>query len=288
MKQDLHIITGKGGVGKSVVALALAQRLARESGSVLLVELGEQSYFGPLLGISVGYKPVQVQAGLDLSLYNGESCLREYVEHLVKVPRIANLFFDNKVMRAFVKAAPGLSELAILGKLTSGIRQWGPEFNYRHVVLDAYSSGHFLALLKAPKGLAEIIDVGPMGEQSRAIFRVMSDSTHAHYSIITLPEEMPVAESLELHRELKDLTGIHAKLVVNRKLNSNSAEFAINPDVPWQAMYNEYFQTQNQKVKDALQVLIRAELPYVQLPFVMNVSAAEVAKQLSECGALNE
>ena len=61
-------------------------------------------------------------------------------------------------MRSFVRAAPGLKELAILGKLTSGIRKWGPKFEYENVVVDAYSSGHFLALLNAPKGLGELIE----------------------------------------------------------------------------------------------------------------------------------
>ena len=165
-------------MGKSTVAMSLARQLASQGEKTLLAELGEYSYFEYALGLRSSYDPIQISPNLDFSLWSGENCLREYVRHLVPVRAVADLFFDNKIMRSFVRAAPGLKELALLGKLTSGIRGWGPKFEYENVVVDAYASGHFLALLNAPKGLGELIESGPMGEQSRSIFSVLSNPVH--------------------------------------------------------------------------------------------------------------
>ena len=76
-------------MGKSTVAMALARKLASEGKKTLLAELGEYSYFEFALGIRSSYKPVQITENLDFSLWNGESCLREYVGHLVPVRAVA-------------------------------------------------------------------------------------------------------------------------------------------------------------------------------------------------------
>lgn len=215
-EQRIFLVTGKGGVGKSTVAMALARQLASRGERTLLAELGEYSYFEFALGLRSSYKSVQISENLDFSLWSGEACLRDYIRHLVPVRAIADLFFDNKIMKSFVRAAPGLKELAVLGKLTSGIRKWGPKFEYENVVVDAYASGHFLALLNAPKGLGELIESGPMGEQSRAIMKVLSNPESVRYIVVSLPEDLPVSESIELKNSIKSLTNIEPSIFLNQ------------------------------------------------------------------------
>src|SRR6478609_844435 len=102
MKQEIHFVTGKGGVGKSVVAAALALKLSRQGKKVLLVELGDQSFFKDFFELAdVTFHPQLIKPNLSLALWTGESCLREYAQYLVKVESLAKLFFDNAVMRAF-------------------------------------------------------------------------------------------------------------------------------------------------------------------------------------------
>lgn len=279
MKQDLHMFTGKGGVGKSVVALAYAQSLAEKGEDTLLVELGDISYYGALLNLSVKYQPLALKNGLFLAKFSGFDCLREYVAYLVKVPRLADLFFDNKVMSAFVDAAPGLKELAILGKLTSGIRNWGPEFKYRHIVVDAHSSGHFMALLKAPMGLANVIDMGPMGEQSRNIFAALKNPQNVHYHIVSLPEEMPVTESLELGQEIKDLTGQTANYYLNKYIVDQS-ELEIQ-NTEFGQLYSVFRDNQNNKVLQSENLLKSKVENFQKLPFIFDVSPQVVADRLA-------
>jgi len=215
-RQKIIMVTGKGGVGKSTVAAAIAQKQAKAGFRTLLVELGEQSYFQYVYGQPVGYEPKSFAPNFSICMWSGEACLRDYVYYFVKVRKIVDLFFDNRVMRTFIRAAPALKELAVLGKITSGIRHWGPNLDYDVLVVDAFATGHFLALLRAPIGMGELIESGPMGEQSRSIDKVLRDPKLCEYTVVTLPEELPTTETEELVVELKGLMGQESKVYCNR------------------------------------------------------------------------
>ncbi|HWU44317.1 MAG TPA: ArsA-related P-loop ATPase [Bdellovibrio sp.] len=222
MQQEIHFVTGKGGVGKSVVAAALALKFSREGKKVLLVELGDQSFFQDFFELTeVKFQPQPMKPQLAVALWSGDTCLREYAHYLIKVESLSKLFFDNAVMRAFINVAPALPELAILGKITSGPRKHGPALPFDCIVVDAFSTGHFKALLEAPKGLSQAVQFGPMGEQTRAIDRCIRDKNLCRYHIVTLPEDLPLKEASELARDLKTEFDIDAQLILNKILETS-------------------------------------------------------------------
>ena len=222
MKQEIHFVTGKGGVGKSIIAAALALKLSREGKKVLLVELGNQSFYKDFFDlVDVGFQPQVLRQNLSVALWTGEACLREYAQYLIKVESLTKLFFDNAVMKAFINVAPGLPELAILGKVTSGPRKYGPPMNFDCLVVDAFATGHFKALMDAPHGMAQAVQFGPMGEQSRNITKVLKDSNISKYHIVTLPEELPIKESSELCEYLKENFSVEPRLLVNKVLETS-------------------------------------------------------------------
>ncbi|WP_413576257.1 ArsA family ATPase [Bdellovibrio sp. HCB290] len=258
MQQEIHFVTGKGGVGKSVIAAALALKFSRQGKKVLLVELGDQSFLKDFFDLAdVTFQPHEIKPNLSLALWTGESCLREYAQYLIKVESLAKLFFDNAVMKAFINIAPGLPELAMLGKITSGPRKYGPAMNFDCVVVDAFATGHFKALLAAPSGMAQAVQIGPMGEQSRSIIRVLQDQNISKYHIVSLPEELPLKESAELGEYLKKDFAVEPGLVLNKVLEVNvpltslqNAETLTNSDLGMFAQYIEQQLTRQKMMFD--------------------------------------
>ncbi|USN47004.1 MAG: arsenical pump-driving ATPase [Pseudobdellovibrionaceae bacterium] len=278
--QRLVLVTGKGGVGKSLVAAARAHHEFRQGQRVLLVELGETSSYQFMLNMAVDFTPRPSKWGFDVALWSGETCLREYIRHFVKLDRVVDLFFDNKVMRTFIKAAPALKELAILGKLTSGIRHWGPPLHYDVIILDGYSTGHFLALLQAPRGMADLVQFGPMGEQSQLIHDTITNPDFTEIDIVTLPEEMPTTETMELFSTLMSDFSVTPNIIGNRWLEPHLTDEELthlevhlsHQDGPeWQQPLDfvNYLQIKMKRQKESEQALsaLAGHLKYLPLVF---------------------
>ncbi len=218
----LHFITGKGGVGKSAVSAALALSLARKGRRVLLVELRQKSYFAHLFpGLQGQFYPQGWgdSLGKDLpmqwSVWTGTECLRDYALHLLKVPTLVDWFLENSVSRSLIQVAPGLTELSLLGKATSHFRRVGPAMPYQDIVVDAFATGHFMSLLKAPQALGQVVSMGPMGEQSRAIDECLR-SAQTIFHCVALPTEYSLQESSEILQFLKNNFQKNAYLWINQ------------------------------------------------------------------------
>ncbi len=277
------MVTGKGGVGKSLVAAATATSFARKGLKTLLVELGDQSSYQYVFDKAIKYKGTNIEKNLDVALWNGEACLKEYITYLIKVPALADLFMDNKIMRTFIRAAPALKELAVLGKITSGIRSWGPELPFDRIVVDGYATGHFMALLKAPIGMAELISAGPMGEQSRNISAVLADSKHTQYLIVTLLEELPISESLELRTELKKWVKADARILANQYFESGlSAADLSSLHANQQSGFVDYVDKLQSRSERGVARLEKEKLCSLKLPYVLQTESREIIEVLSK------
>ena len=213
-------VTGKGGVGKSLVAAAIAQEQANAGRRVLLAEIGDVSYFKDFWNLPVvDHVPRKLDRGFDLALWSGESSLREYVLFYLKIETLYRLFFENRVMRSLVNVAPGLNEISILGKVTSGLRKVGPQLDYDLIVVDSYATGHAMALFHSPRGLMEAIQIGPMGHHSREMLKIISDHELCAYEVVTLLEELPVVETLEFRTSLEAELGLRVDVIANKVMD---------------------------------------------------------------------
>jgi anion-transporting ArsA/GET3 family ATPase len=224
----LLILSGKGGVGKSVVGAALALA-ARERGKrVLLVEVAAPLGAAHLLagrGRAPGGRPPssghenEVLPGLFTANLDPAAVMDEYVRHVVKLDLLARRILESPVYRRFFAAAPGLKELMILGKvmvLEEARARFSPKPLFDLIVLDAPATGHGLAFLKVPLAASTAVPVGPVGHNARRVLRLLRDSRRTALVVVAVPEEMAVVEAVEFHGlATEELKIAPAALVLN-------------------------------------------------------------------------
>lgn len=212
------LVTGKGGVGKSFTAALLAKKLSLQGHKTLLVDMVPESYLASALRVApaVGVQPQNTRFGFDWALWQGEDCLAEYINYWVRIPFVSQTFLKNTWLKSLIHSAPGLREIAFLGKLTSRERKHGPALDYDHIVVDAVSTGHFLSMMRAPGALAQTVKTGPMREQSLQIQKVLSDAQVTQILLVSNLERYSLHESEELQVQIKEVLGLEPFFVANR------------------------------------------------------------------------
>jgi len=206
LDSDLVVVTGKGGVGKSTVAAAIGIVAARRGLRVVVAEVGGRADTARLL----------TGQGVDHLSITPREAMEEYLRDQLPSP-LSELLGRSGTFGAFVEATPGMHELLTVGKvweLTSDPRRTPDEEPYDLVVLDAPASGHGLALLGAPQTFSEAARIGPIHRQASIISESLSDPERTAVVVVTLAEEMPVNETLELRDALLDRLGLDVSLVV--------------------------------------------------------------------------
>lgn len=228
---DLRFIyvTGKGGVGKTTVSAALARAMAARGKRVLLCMCNAKERLSAMLGSApIGSEIVHVAPNIDAVNMIPEKCLEEYGVLMLKSKTLYEALFDNKYVRTFFHAVPGMSEWSMLGKAwwhttellsgrTSDDRDPPPGdgWKYEVVIVDAPATGHGVDMLKVPKVIIDVAPGGPLRRDADRAWRLFQDQTHSGVVIVTLPEEMPTNETIELSAAIRALNLPIQRLVVN-------------------------------------------------------------------------
>lgn len=220
LDRRLVVVTGKGGVGKTTVAAAIARLGAGAGLRTIVCELAGQRRIPALLGHPTAGAPGEeetVAPGLASTTLDPEGALAEWAGQVVRPRALVELALRSRAFAAFVGAAPGARELVTITKAweLSNSPRWLPgRAPYDLVVLDAPASGHGLALLRTPRTFAEIARVGPVAAQARQVVATLEDPRQTAIVAVATAEETPVNEALELETRLRELFGHGPSLVV--------------------------------------------------------------------------
>jgi anion-transporting ArsA/GET3 family ATPase len=228
----LLVVTGKGGTGKTTVAASLGLAAAGRGRRVLVAEVeGRQGLAGLFGRGELDYREARVGERLHALAVDPDESLREYLARYGFAP-LARLLTWANLNRFITAAAPGLGDVLLVGKVwEAATRQVRPGSGgpgaYDLVVLDAPPTGRVVPFLRAPETVAELARVGPIRHQADRVKDLLDDPERTAVVLTCLPEELPVAETLEGVAALREaglpVAGVVANRVTGDRLGGRAA-----------------------------------------------------------------
>lgn len=221
LRRQVVIVAGKGGVGKSTVAAALARQAALRGGTVLAVDVAADGALERMFGErrTPSFEPRQVEPGLWVAALLREDALHEYLATYFHVPKIVRHTPVGKVVEFIATSVPGAKDILILGKIlheaqrttSAGHPVWDT------IVIDGMATGHMVAQLRAPFEVVHLVKGGLVTSQASTMVDVLQDHARTTVVPVALPEESPLVEAREIVDAARTL-GIHASPALINKV----------------------------------------------------------------------
>jgi anion-transporting ArsA/GET3 family ATPase len=214
----LVLVLGKGGVGRSTIAAALAGANAGRGKKTLLFETNANDRFGsyfdkPAVGTSV----TELAPNLSAVNTNPAAALEEYGLMILKFKSVYEMVFENRITKTFLRAIPGLDDYSLMGKAWFHTEETKRGRNvWDTLVFDMPASGHSVSMLRIPWVITETVPEGPLTRDARTMKELLTDPNRTAAIIVTLAEEMPVNEAIELEQKLTALGIVPQHVIVNQ------------------------------------------------------------------------
>ncbi len=192
-EHKLILVTGKGGIGKTVVATAMAMAAAQQGKRVCLVECADEDQIAPLLGHkSVGHSLTRHNDNLYFINLDQRLNFRDFVVKHLGFEQLFERVFNQAVIKSFVEMIPGLAEITLLGRLYySAELARDPQFDL--VIFDGFASGHFLSLMRTPDVILSSGLVGPIVRETQKVKDFLT-SAHCATIMVGAPEALVLSE----------------------------------------------------------------------------------------------
>ncbi len=216
----LIFVTGKGGVGKTTVAAALAQHAAEVGQRVLVIETASDGSLAQLFGHrKLSTAPQQLQAGVEAVHVDARQLVEEYFSRLLRFRWLSDRLLSSNTFNALTAAAPGVTEFLLLEKMLGWIEPGlvGRRRRYDVIIVDGPATGHAVKLLATPRRLAAMVAAGPIGKTARRLLALLADHQRTQVVLVSLPEEMAVRETIETQHALTVDLALHVgRPIINR------------------------------------------------------------------------
>jgi anion-transporting ArsA/GET3 family ATPase len=228
-RRRLLVVAGKGGVGKTTVACALALEGARRGLRILLCEVDGLAGTAHLLHVpppDVG-SVAEASPGVFIMRVDGRAALAEYLGMVVPVRRLLDAVFRSRIYHYFVAAAPGLKELMTIGKIwyeAEGVQDASGGHKWDLVIFDAPATGHSLQYLRMPAAARDAFSAGLVHREAQRLVELLTDPARTAINLVATAEELPVNETIGMYRQLRDLRMPTGVLFVNRVHTTDFAD----------------------------------------------------------------
>lgn len=205
----LLFVTGKGGVGKTTIAASMAVAARDRGMKTLLIEVGSTENLPQLFRKWIpAYDITRIEDGLHVLRLDPYLALQDYFAINFKFEWAAKKFLQTDVIRYLTQAAPGWRELITLGKiwkLEQERADRGPSrLAWDILIVDAPATGHGISFLRVPQVILDTLKYGPVRHYTQEVQRLLLDPHRTLLNVVTLPEEMPMNEAVEIHAAAKN------------------------------------------------------------------------------------
>lgn len=224
-------MTGKGGVGRTTIAAGLAVAAAQLGRRVLLTEIGEpDGDYSPLARLfgrdNLPELPEEIGSGVSACVLHARLGHEAFLADVLPVPALVKAGMRSKALRRFLDMAPSFKEMGVFNYLLTLLKERDREGGYAHelVIVDMPATGHTLALTGLPETLLQIVPVGPVAEALREGQEILNNPATGAACVVTLPETLPVTESLELIEGLRETNMPIGAALVNKIMTDRFSE----------------------------------------------------------------
>ncbi len=221
LKKHVVLVTGKGGTGKTTVCAALGLAAAARGLRTTLVETSGATRLAELFGLPPQVLAVRaIRPSLRVLTLTSEACVEDFVVKRVRFRSLYRLVFRNRVMGPFMDSVPGLPDLIQLGKVYDMQRESDDNGDPVHdlIIVDAPATGHGLTMLSSPETLMDMTLAGPLHANSKLVRDLFTDPANTALLLTSLPEALPLNETIDLFHALGPKQSLVAGCVLNRVL----------------------------------------------------------------------
>ncbi|GIX42637.1 MAG: hypothetical protein KatS3mg129_2370 [Leptospiraceae bacterium] len=201
LNQKVIFVLGKGGVGRTTISASLGYYFASQGLKTLIVQWAIRDFISPFFYKEpVGHKHKEILPNLYVMNYDPSLTLHEYfVEHL-HMTLFFKFIIENPQVKKLIQAAPGLEELFFLGRIFWLVELAKEERGYEFdkIIIDSPATGHGSALFGVISTISNFKLEGPLVSEAARVARLLENQEKVGTIIVTLPEELPYEETIEL------------------------------------------------------------------------------------------
>ncbi len=224
VSRQVVLVTGKGGVGKSVVTAALALRARALGLRPLVFECDAPGHISLLpKGRPASDEVAEIAPGILGINQKSDDAIKDYAAASLPSRALADLLFENRIARLFLKASPSVTEMAMVGRIAILAEKHGAD---GPILVDLHATGHALSLLRAPGGIMKVLRAGVLYERAKKIEALLQDPARTAFITVALPEELPVTELLELHEKLLEFKAPQGPVILNGMMTDPAKNLA--------------------------------------------------------------
>lgn len=210
----LHIVLGKGGVGKTTVSAVLATVASNMGREALICETEGKSGLSSVFGRgALGFKEDELADRVWARTIWPDDALIEYLsDH--GMTRFSRYLVRTNILEYVATAIPGIKDVLVLGKIKQVVRASNEnEREYGNVIVDAPAAGHALTFLTSAVGIVNAVRVGPIRDHAADVLQLLEEHESTVVHLVTIPEETPVNEAVETAEALSERVGCRLGVV---------------------------------------------------------------------------